>query len=178
MGEETINICIKFGQRLNKFKKRAKIYYATQISENHIKKTVAGKVNAGILHIESYARLFGVEDYEMLNYNAPIPNREDLQDNIQAHFASIGYTSSENFKKLGPSYIVEEFIEELGAFSEPLEAVQLKDLCNTTKGTSYNTNDVARVLNKLDEEGILKKIDTGNAKKPKYDKKEISEDAN
>jgi len=169
-------ICTKFGKRLGLFKKRSnisysKIHYATKISENHIKNTVAGKVNIGLLHLELYANLFGVKDRDMLDYDAPIPDRNTLQKNISNYFLKIGFKTSDNFKKTGPSYIIEEFVQEFH-FPEPLEAVQIKDKLTETKSISYKTNDISRVLNKLAEEGIVLRIDTGNSKKPKYDKAE------
>lgn len=168
------NICQKFGERLRKFMKKAnisysKVHHATQISENHIKKTVQGKVNIGLLHVELYAKLFGVEVFHLFDYERHIPSRDFLQEKIRNHFKSIGYKSEMSFKKLGPSYIVEEFIQESEPFG-PMEASKIKDLCNKAKGTSYKTNDVSRVLDNLAAEDILAKTKTGNAKKPTYQK--------
>lgn len=167
-------ICIKFGKRLGLFKKQSnisysKIHYATKISENHIKNTVAGKVNIGLLHVEVYAKLFGVNDCDMLDYNAPIPDRNTLQKNISDYFKRIGFKTSDNFKRNGPSYVVEEFIQKF-QFPEPLEPVQIRDKLNEAESTLYKTNDISRVLNHLAEEGIIFRIDTGNSKKPKYSK--------
>jgi hypothetical protein len=116
-----------------------------------------------------YARLFGVEVCQLFDFENQIPNRELLQENIRSYFNTVGYKSDMSFKKLGPSYIVEEFIEESEPFA-PMEAVEIKDLCNIVKGTTYKTNDVSRVLENLAYEGILVKVQTGNAKKPKYQK--------
>lgn len=174
MGIREDNICLKFGDRLGRFMKKAnisysKVHHATQISENHIKKTVQGKVNVGLLHVELYARLFGVEVSHLFEFETQIPTRELLQENIRHYFSTVGYKSEMSFKKLGPSYIVEEFIEESEPFA-PMEASDIKDLCNSIKGTTYKTNDVSRVLESLADEGILVKIKTGNAKKPQYQK--------
>lgn len=174
MGKSTATISVKFGMRLGNFKKKAnvsfaKMSYGTSISVNHINNTVKGKANPTIMQVEAYARFFGVEDHEMLEFGGKIPGRLTLQRNIKAHFESIGYISNESFKKLGPSYMVEEFIEEYGTFPKPLEAAEIKELSNSKNETSYKTNDVTRVLNKLVREEILVKINTGNPKKPKYD---------
>lgn len=163
-----------FGERLGRFKKRAnisiaKISYATSISVNYITDTINGKRNITLSHVESYARLFGVAELELLNFDAPVPTREVLQQNIRIYFKSLGYNPTPGFKKLGPAYIVEEFIEESEPFG-PLEAAEIKNLCNEAKGTSYKTNDVSRILNNLAEEGILYRTETGNAKKPAYKK--------
>lgn len=173
MGKNGDDIKVRFGKRLGLFKKKAnisyaKIHYATTISENHVKNTVKGKVNIGLIHIELYAKLFGVNDHEMLNYESPIPKREVLQKNISEYFKSIGFKSLDNFKKLGPSYVIEEFFLELNDFMLPLEAAEIKDLINQSQGSNYKTNDVSRVLNSLSSEDIVLKVTTGNSKKPKY----------
>lgn len=160
---------------MGKFKKRAnisiaKISYGTSISVNYITDTLNGKRNPTLAQLESYAHFFGVPASELLNFDGLIPDRQVLQQNINRHFRSLGYGTTPGFKKLGPAYIVEEFIEESEPFG-PLEAAEIKDLCNQAKGTSYKTNDVSRVLNNLAEEGILYKTNTGNAKKPAYKKK-------
>lgn len=170
-----LTISARFGERLGKYKKRShvsfvKMSYGTLISANHINNTVKGKTNPTLKQVEAYARFFGVKSYELLQFDAPIPDKATLQSNIKAHFEFIGYISNETFKKLGPSYAVEEFIEEYDAFPRPLEAVEIKDLFNEARGTTYKTNDISRVLNRLAEEDILIKIDTGNPKKSKYDK--------
>lgn len=170
------NINALFGERLGKFKKRAnisiaKISYATSISVNYVTDTINGKRNPTLLHVESYASLFGVSASELLRFDAAVPSREELQQNIRAYFKALGYNPTPGFKKLGPAYIVEEFIEESEPFG-PLEAAEIKNLCNQAKGTSYKTNDVSRILNNLAEEGIIYKAETGNAKKPAYKKVE------
>jgi|GEM_PF-1148631 len=174
MPEAKKSINALFGERLGKFKKRAnisiaRISYATSISVNYITDTINGKRNPTLSHVESYAKLFGVPAFELLNFDASIPSLEVLQQNIRMYFKSLGYNPTPGFKKLGPAYIVEEFIEESAPFG-PLDAAEIKNLCNQTKGTSYKTNDVSRILNNLAEEGILYKTETGNAKKPAYKK--------
>ncbi|MFS8617774.1 MAG: helix-turn-helix transcriptional regulator [Solitalea sp.] len=174
MDKTAPGISKKFGERLGKFKKRAhisfvKMSFGTSISANHINNTVKGKTNTTLRQLESYARFFGVRVYELLQFDAPVPDRATLQKNIRAHFKSLGYITNESFKKLGPSYAVEEFIEEYGAFPRPLEATEIKDLFNKARKTSYKTNDISRVLNRLAREELLIKKDTGNPKKPKYD---------
>lgn len=174
MPEAKKSINALFGERLGKFKKRAnisnaKISYATSISINYITDTINGKRNPTLSHLESYARLFGVPEFELMKFDEPVPSREMLQRNIREYFKSLGYHPMPGFKKLGPAYIVEEFIEESEPFG-PLDATEIKNLCNEAKGTSYKTNDVSRILNNLAEEGILYKTHTGNAKKPAYKK--------
>lgn len=173
MDSSSRGIAIKFGKRLELFKRKAnisyaKIHYATKISENHIKNTVKGTVNTGLLHLEKYAMLFGVNDFEMLDYESSIPDRETLQKNISDYFSKIGFDTSDNFKKIGPSYVVEEFIYETTELSTPLPAIAIKDKINASKYTKYKTNDVSRVLNALAEEDIIIKVPTDNAKKPQY----------
>lgn len=170
-----LTISAQFGERLGKYKKRShvsfvKMSFGTSISANHINNTVKGKTNPTLKQVEAYAQFFGVESYQLLQFNAPVPDKTTLQTNIRAHFESIGYISNETFKKLGPSYAVEEFIEEYDEFPRPLEAAEIKEMFNEASGTTYKTNDISRVLNRLAEEDILIKIDTGNPKKPKYDK--------
>jgi len=172
-GSETI--CVRFGRRLGLFKKKAnvsyaKIHYITLISENHIKNTIAGNVNIGLLHLEIYANFFGVKAYQMLDDDGSIPDRATLQQNISNYIKESGFDSSDNFKKLGPSYLVEEYIQEFDEFSEPLEAGQITTNLNKAKGTSYKTNNVSKVLKNLADEGVITRIDTGNTKKPKYGK--------
>lgn len=174
MPEAKKSINALFGDRLGKFKKRAnisiaRISYATSISVNYINDTINGKRNPTLLHVESYAKLFGVPAFELLRFDSAVPTREELQESIRIYFKSLGYNPAPGFKKLGPAYIVEEFIEESEAFG-PLDAAEIKNLCNQAKGTSYKTNDVSRILNNLAEEGILYKTETGNVKKPAYKK--------
>jgi len=76
--EKSINAL--FGERLGKFKERAhisiaKISYATSISVNYITDTINGKRNPTLSHIESYANLFGIPAFELLNFDAPVPAR-------------------------------------------------------------------------------------------------------
>lgn len=176
MPEAKKSINALFGERLGKFKKKAnisiaKISYATSISVNYVTDTINGKRNPTLLHVESYANLFGVSASELLRFDGSVPSREDLQQNIRKYFKVLGYNPTPGFKKLGPAYIVEEFIAESEPFG-PLEAAEIKNLCNQAKGTSYKTNDVSRILNNLAEEGIIYKAETGNAKKPAYKKVE------
>lgn len=164
----------QFGQRLGKFKKRAhvsfvKMSFGTSISANHINNTVKGKTNTTLKQLEAYARFFGVPAYELLDFGKPIPDRTLLQENIKVHFESLGYITNKSFKRLGPSYQVEEFIEKYGPFRRPMEAAEIKDLVNEALQTNFKTNDVSRVLNRLAAEELLIKTDTRNSKKPKYD---------
>lgn len=174
MPEAKKSINARFGERLGKFKNKAnvslaKMHYATSISVNYITDTINGKRNPTLAHVDLYANFFGVDPSELLKFDNPVPSADVLQQNIRKHFESLGYNSRHNFKKMGPAYIVAEFIEESDPFG-PLEAAEIKDLCNQAKGTSYKTNDVSRVLNNLAEEGILYKAKTGNEKKPAYKK--------
>lgn len=161
-----------FGKRLGELKKKANISasemsFVVNISANYLTDIINGKRNPSVLVIESYAEFFGVPPHELLMPDAPIPSRETLQQNIVQYMKAHGYPGTPTFKKLGPSYIVKEFIEDSEPFG-PLEAAEIRDICNQAKGTSYKTNDVSRVLDSLAEEGVLYKVDTGNAKKPAY----------
>src|SRR5690606_38474916 len=101
MDKTAPGISKKFGERLGKFKKRAhisfvKMSFGTSISANHINNTVKGKTNTTLRQLESYARFFGVRVYELLQFDAPVPDRATLQKNIKIGRATSELQSREN----------------------------------------------------------------------------------
>ncbi|GAA4790839.1 hypothetical protein GCM10023231_18410 [Olivibacter ginsenosidimutans] len=171
--ERQSQLIARVAKNLSKLKSNTHISYekmhlATDISVTHIRNVLNGEANITLTHLEDLANLFGVEAYSLLLDIPKFPKRESLKENITNYLSSKGYNSTYNFKKLGPSYIVSDYIENMETFPKPIEASQIKDLVNDEKGTNYKTNDVSRILNKLVDEGILKLIPTNNKRKPKY----------
>lgn len=146
-----------------------KIALATDISVSHVRNACSGEANISLLYLEKFASFFGVDESRLFEESFRLPDRKELQNNIEKYLISTGFSTVYNFKELGPTFIVESFIQKDFTASTPLFAGQIKDLVNQKNKTSYKTNDVSRVLNNLSEQGIIIKINTGNPKKPKYE---------
>lgn len=126
IGEET------FEQRLKEKLKARYCFHPALLQEEGCVRRYAHYVASGMVQAfyhdeargEGTFRLFKAGEIALIedSFMNQQPSRLTLQRNIKAHFESIGYVSNESFKKLGPSYMVEEFIEEYGSFPKPLEA--------------------------------------------------------
>lgn len=168
------SIIERVGGNLATLKKSAnvsfeKIALATDISLSHVRNACSGEANISLLYLEKFANFFGVDEARLLEESFRLPDRKELQNSIEKYLISTGFSTVHNFKELGPTFIVESFLQKDFTSATPLFAGQIKDLINQKNKTSYKTNDVSRVLNNLSEQGIIHKIDTGNPKKPKYE---------
>ncbi|WGQ09034.1 helix-turn-helix transcriptional regulator [Pedobacter gandavensis] len=162
----------KVGDNLFYLKKSAnvsfeKIALATDISLSHVRNACSGEANITIAYLEKFAAFFGVAEADLVSETKNFPSKESLQKNIQKYLLDKGFSTTFNFKELGPTILVENYLLNSSA-KQPVYAFQIKEAINIQHQTKYKTNDISRVLNNLSEQGMLTKTDTGNPKKPKY----------
>ena len=167
----------KFGQRLLAFRLTAdlsqeQVHLATGIGQSHIAKTELGQVNTSISHLSLYAELFGIEDHELLDYNAAIPEEGTLKRNVAKFLRSRGFDPSLFLKQhQGATHIIEHKILETKFLTVPRFAREIVDYCQDKYEADFTTSQVSRVLDELYRKGVIEKLKTDKKTKFQYRKR-------
>lgn len=167
----------QFGKRLQAFRLAAdlsqeQVHLATGVGQSHVAKTELGQVNTSISHVSLYAELFGVDDHELLNYKAPIPDETTLKKNVTKFLKSRGFDPSLFLKQnQGPTHIIETKILDTKFLTTPRLAREIAEYCKEKYDADFTTSQVSKVLDGLHKKGLLEKLKTDKKTKFHYRKK-------
>jgi len=165
-----------FGERLKAFRQAAdlsqrQVHTATGIGQSHITKAELGQVNISISHVSLFAELFGVKDYEMLQYNGPVPDPSTLKKNITKFLKSRNIDVVTFFKESkGPTVIIGDKVMESKFLSTPKLTSEIVSYCKEKFDAEFTTSQASKVLNGLYKAGLLERISTDAKTRFRYRK--------
>jgi len=164
-----------FGKRLKAFRQavdlsQEQVYYATGIGQSHLVKIESGTVNTGISHIALLAEFFGVEDFQLLEYKAPIPDAEFLRKNVSKYLKSKGIDPTVVFKK-SLVRLIETKLLSSKFFTTARFAKEIADFLAEKHDAEFNTSHISHVMEVFTKKGLVEKIATDKKSKFQYKKK-------
>lgn len=166
---------VKFGRRLRGIREAAnitqeQIHYATGITQPYISDVEGGTLTIGLSHIAVLAEFFGLDEYELLQYKSPIPESEELKQNIIAFLKSNDIDPS-IFLRKGLTYLLRTKVLSSKFLITPKYTSEIKEYLTEKFDSSYTTTAISQALENLRKQGLVEKISTQKKSKFQYRKK-------
>ena len=163
---------LSFGKRLKAIREsinisQEQIQYATGIAQSHISKIELGMINIGLSHIAVLAEFFGLQDFELLQYSASIPDIETLKKNVSKYLKRNGIDPTVFLKK-GLAHLLKDRVLPSKFFSTPRYAKEVADYLEEKFGATFSTTAISQALENLRKKGAIAKIATDKKSKYQY----------
>jgi transcriptional regulator with XRE-family HTH domain len=164
------NSLLLFGQRLKSIREaaglsQAQVHDFTGIGRSHIVRIETGTLNTGLHNISILGELFGLEDYELLQYKSPLPNPDILRKNVSKYLKSRKMDPAVSLKQ-GLVHLIETKLLPSKFFASPRFAKEISEFLKEKDGESFTTSHISQALGGFVDAGRVEKIKTD--KKTKY----------
>ena len=172
---EKKNSLIQFGTRLRAIREsinlsQEQVHYATGITQPHISKIEAGGLNVGLSHIAILAEFFGLKEYELLQYDSPIPETEELKKNV-AKFVKKNNIDPDVFLKKGLSHLLKNMILPSRFLTTPRYTKEIASFIEEKFEARFTTTAISQALENLGKKGLIERTPTDKKSKFQYKKK-------
>lgn len=166
---------IQFGRRLRAIREsinlsQEQIHYATGITQPHISKIEAGELNIGLSHLAILAEFFGLNDYELLQYESQLPETEELKKGV-AKFVKKNNIDPAVFLKKGLSHLLKNMILPSRFLTTPRYAKEIASYIEEKFEARFTTTAISQSLENLRKKGLIEKTPTDKKSKFQYKKK-------
>ncbi len=146
------------------------IQYATGIGQSHLSKIEAGVMNIGLSHIAVLAEFYGLEEFELLQYNTSLPDHEELKRDVSKYLKRNGIDPSVFLKK-GLAHLLKDRVLPSKFFSTPRYTKEVADYLDEKFNATFNTTAISQALENLRKKGLVDKLATSKKSKFQYRKK-------
>lgn len=159
-----------FGERLKALREASglsqeQIQYVTGIHRTQIGRFESGVSGARIEDISALADLFGMEDCELLQYNSPIPDSDNLKRIISKYLKNQGIDPAV-FLKQGLVHLIETKLLPSKFFTSFHSTREISEFLQGKERAEFTTSHISQALNGFIRKGLVEKQKTG--KKTKY----------
>lgn len=163
------------GKRLRRLREIGKvtqkqIEFVTKMDQGHLSRLERGHVNISINYVFLLADFYGVEDFEILNYNAPLPDREKIQRSVTKFLKRNDFYTAEFFK-IKLSSIVEDKIIPSKFLQTPKYNKEISLHLKEKYKATFTNSALSQVLKVFIKKGLIERIKTNKKSKFQYRKK-------
>jgi transcriptional regulator with XRE-family HTH domain len=163
------------GKRLRKLRELGKITqkqieFVTKMDQSHLSRLEAGEVNVSINYIFLIADFYGLEDYEILNYNGPLPERGRIEKNVTKFLKKNNLSATDYFKD-SLSSILKDKILTSKFLTSPKYTKEIAQQILVNYKEKFSTSAISQALDVLIKKGLVEKIKTDKKSKFQYKKK-------
>lgn len=168
-------ILSQFGKRLKAFREAAElsqeqVHYATGIGQSNVSQMESGDLNTSLSQLALISEFYGLEDHELLDYKAPVPETEELRRRITKFLKK---------RNIDPSNVLKQSITTI--FERKLIPSKFLTTARFNKeiaehlvekyNAKFTTTLIARTLGIFVTRGLLERIPTDKKSKYQYRKK-------
>jgi transcriptional regulator with XRE-family HTH domain len=167
-------ILSQFGNRLRTFRETAElsqeqVHYATGIGQANISQMESGGLNTGLSQIALLSEFFGIEDHELLDYKAAIPETEDLRKSISRFCKKRNINPSDVLKK-SITIIFERKLIPSKFLASPRFTKEIAQHLLEKYDAEFSTTLISRTLGIFSKRGLIERIATNKKSKFQYKK--------
>lgn len=164
-----------FGRRLRAIREAANIsqeqvQYATGISQSQIARIESGTINTGINHVSRIAEFFGLEDFELFQYKASIPDSDDLKKGI-AKYLKIRDIEPTVFLRKSIVFYLETKVLPSKFLTTPRYTHEISEYLEEKYNAKFTTTGLSQALERFRRKGLVEKTTTPKKSKFQYRKK-------
>ena len=124
----------------------------------------------GIHYVSLFAELFGLEDYELFQYKAAIPDADLLKKNVSKYLKSRKIDPAV-FLKQSLVHLIETKLLPSKFFTSPRFTREISEFLEEKDGTSFSTSHISQALNGFVRKGKVEKLKTDKKTKHQYKSK-------
>ncbi len=168
------NSLIKFGKRVRKLREslnlsQEQIHYATGISQPYIVKIEKAETNIGLGYISLLADFFGLEDFELLQYENPLPDADKLKQSVLRFLKQNGIEAAIFFKK-GLIHYLEHILLTSNFLNSPRFSKEVADYLELKYKVRFTTSAISQAMESIRKKGLIEKLPTSKKSKFQYRK--------
>jgi transcriptional regulator with XRE-family HTH domain len=141
------------------------VHYLTGITQSQIARFELGTSGARVEDISALADIFGMEDYELLQYKSPIPDADVLKKNISKYLKNQDIDPVV-FLKQGLVHLIETKLLPSKFFTSLRFTKEISAFLEEKERAAFSTSHISQALNGFVRKGLVEKVKTG--KKTKY----------
>lgn len=145
------------------------VHYATGISQPYIVKIEKAETNIGLGYISLLASFYGLEDFQLLQYDAPLPDHDTLKQNV-SKFLKQNKIDADIFFKKGLIYYIEATIFNTTFFNSPKLTKDISDHLEVKYKFKFKTSAISQAMENLRKKGFVEKLPTDKKSKFQYRK--------
>lgn len=165
---------VLFGKRVKAIREAANIsqeqlQYATGISQSQIARIESGTLNTGINHVSRIAEFFGLNDFELFQYKAAVPDVDDLKRGIAKYLKAKDIEPSVFLRKSIVFYLETKVLQSK-FFSTPRFASEIASYLEDKYNAKFTTMGLSQALERFRKRGLVEKIPTDKKSKSQYKK--------
>ncbi|SKC85045.1 helix-turn-helix domain-containing protein [Ohtaekwangia koreensis] len=164
----------KFADRLKAIREsvnlsQEQIHYATGIIQTHISKIESGKISIGIDTVSTLSDFFGVEDFQLFQYDEPIPDPDLLRKNVHKYLL-LHDINPHVFLKKSLMYAIREKILNSKFMDTPRLTKEIAGHLHDKYDVKFTTTRISDALEELRRKGLVEKLTTDKKSKFQYRK--------
>lgn len=165
----------QFGLRLKRFREAAElsqeqVHYATGIGQSNISQMESGGLNTSLSQLALLSEFYGLEDHELLDYKAAIPETDELRRRITRFLKKKEIDPSDVLKK-SVTTIFERKLLPSKFLLTPRYAKEIAQHLIEKYDAEFSTTLIARTLGIFSERGLIERIPTDKKSKFQYKRK-------
>jgi transcriptional regulator with XRE-family HTH domain len=160
------------GERLRSIRKASglsqeQIQYLTGIVQSQLARFESGKQSARIDDISMLAELYGMEDYELLQYKYAVPDSDFLKRNITKYLKSRRIDPAP-FLREGAANNIETKLLQSKFFTSPRFAKEISEYLKEKHNVKFTTTRLSRALDSFVRRGLVEKLESDKKGKLQY----------
>jgi transcriptional regulator with XRE-family HTH domain len=168
------NSLIRFGERIKKMREllnlsQEQIHYATGISQPYIVKIEKAETNIGLGYISLLASFYGLEDFELLQYDNALPDADKIKQNILRFLKQNDIEAAIFFKK-GLIRYLELTLLTTNFFNTPKFTKEIAEYLQQKYKTNFTTSAISQAMESVRKKGLVEKLSTDRKSKFQYRK--------
>jgi transcriptional regulator with XRE-family HTH domain len=165
---------VLFGKRLRAIREAANVsqeqlQYATGISQSQIGRIESGTLNTGINHVSRIAEFFGLEDFELFQYKAAVPDSDDLKRSI-AKYLKIRDIEPSIFLRKSIVFYLETKVFPSKFLNTPKYTYEIAEYLEEKYNAKFTTTGLSQALERFRKKGFVEKLATDKKSKFRYRK--------
>jgi len=166
------NSATLLGERLKAIRKASglsqeQVHYVTGIIQSQLARFESGKLSARIDDISMLAELFGLEDYELLQYKASIPDSDLLRKNVSKYLKSRSIDPAVFLKESAAHYIETKLLPSK-FFNSPRFTREISEFFKDKHRAKFTTTQLSQALEAFVRKGLIEKLETDKKKRFQY----------
>lgn len=171
---EKTETLVNFGKRLRAIREsinlsQEQIQYATGIGQSHLSKIEAGTVNVGLSHIAVLSEFFGLDEFELLQFNIAFREPDDLKKNVSKYLKRHGIDPSVFLRK-GLAHLLKNRVLPSRFLQAPRYTKEISEYLSEKFDSNFSTTAISQALENLRRKGLIEKIATDKKSKYQYRK--------
>lgn len=165
----------QFGNRLRSFREASElsqeqVHYATGIGQSNISQMESGSLNTSLSQIALLSEFFGLEDHQLLDYNAAIPETDELRKGISRFCKKRNIDPTDVLKK-SITIIFERKLIPSKFLTSPRFTKEIAQHLLEKYDAEFSSTLIARTLGIFSKRGLIERIATDKKSKFQYKKK-------